>query len=263
MTVTNSESRFLKRLIIFLVVAALCPLAAFAYRVALNIALESVPGPAPIYTIVPAVGEMGFTTPVPTSVVVVVPNGWSEYSLPENGFAISAPTTWQRLPVKKAELDAALQTVRASNPELAQALGDNAEALVGSGVKFWAIDLNPETQQAGFATNVTVTRQALPNALSFETFVSVNLNQLEALTTRNSQVVHERTSIAGQPAERVRYLLVMNRDQDSPVTAAITQYLILNGGSAYVLTFATRTDLMNKYKSVFDQSAASMRFIGQ
>lgn len=260
---TNTESRFLKRLIIFLVIAALCPLAAFAYRVALSIAPESVPGPAPIYTLVPVVGDMGFTTPVPTSVVVVVPNGWSEYALPENGFAVSVPTTWQRLPVQQAELDAVLETVRRSNPELAQALGDNAGALVGSGVKFWAIDLNPETQQAGFATNVTVTRQALPNAVSFDTFVSINVNQLEALTSRNSEIVHERTSIAGQPAERVRYLLAMNRDTDSPMTAAITQYLVLNGRNAYVLTFATRTDLTDKYRSIFDQSAASMRFIGQ
>ena len=260
---TNSESRFLKRLIIFLVIAALCPLGAFAYRVALNMAPESVPGPAPIYTLVPAVGEMGFTTPVPTPVVVVVPHGWSEYALPENGFAVAVPTTWQRLPVQQAELDAALQTVRESNPELAQALGENANALIGSGVKFWAIDLNPETQQAGFATNVTVTRQALPDAVSFDTFISVNLDQLEALTTRNSEIVHERTSIAGQAAERVRYLLAFNRDQASPITVAITQYLVLNGRSAYVLTFATRTDLMDKYRSVIEESASSMRFIGQ
>jgi hypothetical protein len=261
--VTSTESRFLKRLILFLVIAAMCPLAAFAYRVVLSVAPDSVPDPAPIFTLVPAAGDMGFTTPVPTSVVVIVPNGWSEYALPENGFAISVPTTWQRLPVKAPELAAALASVRQSNPELADALGANADALIQNGVKFWAIDLNPETQQAGFATNVTVTRQALPNAVSFDTFVSINLNQLNALTTRNSDIVHERVSIAGQPAERVRYLLALHRDPDTPITAAITQYLVLNARNAYVLTFATRTDLSDTYRSIFDQSAASMRFIGQ
>lgn len=260
---TNTESRFLKRLIIFLVLAALCPLAAFAYRVALNIAPDSIPGAAPIYTLVPAVGDMGFATPAPTSVVVVVPNGWSEYALPESGFAVSVPTAWQRLPVKNPELAAALGSVRQSNPELAQALGENAEALLQSGVKFWAIDLNPETQQSGFASNVTVTRQTLPNAVSFDTFVALNLAQLDALTTRNSEITHERVLIAGQPAERVRYLLAMNREDDSPMLAALTQYLILNGRYAYVLTYATRSDLIAKYREVFDQSAASMRFIGQ
>ena len=260
---TNTESRFIKRLILFLVIAAMCPLAAFAYRVALSVAPDSVPGPAPIFTLVPAVGDMGFATPVPTSVVVIVPNGWSEYALPELGFAISIPTTWQRLPVKNQELDAALQSVRQTNPDLANALGTNAQALIQNGVKFWAIDLNPETQQAGFATNVTVTRQALPNAVSFDTFVSLNLNQLENLTTRSSELVHERVAIAGQPAERVRYLLTVNGTGDAPLTAAITQYLVLDKNNAYVLTFATRTDLMNKYRSVFDQSAASMRFLGE
>ncbi|MBI4672860.1 MAG: hypothetical protein HY741_14485 [Chloroflexi bacterium] len=260
---TRTETRFLQRLILFLVIAALCPLGAFAYRIALNAAPDAVPNPAPIFTMVPAVGDIGLATPEPTTVVVVVPNGWTQHTLTEQGFALAIPTTWQRLPVKSQELAAALETVRQSNPELANALGANAEALLQSGVKFWAIDLTPETQQAGFATNVTVTRQTLPNSVSFDTFVSVNLNQLDALTTRNSDIVNERVSLAGQPAERVRYLLALNRDQDSPMTAAITQYLVLNGRDAYVLTYSTRNDLVNKYRSVFDTSAASLRFIGK
>lgn len=260
---TSSETRFLKRLIIFLIIAALCPLGAFAYRIALNVAPDMVPGPAPIYTLVPAVGELGLATPVPTSVVVIVPNGWSEYAMPENGFAISVPTTWQRLPVKLQELDAALGTIRETNPELGNALGENAQTLLANGVKFWAFDVNAQNNQAAFATNLTVTRQALPNPVSFDTFVSINLSQLNALTTRNSDIVNERTSLAGQPAERVRYLLTFNRDEGEPVTAAITQYLVLNDRGAFVLTYATRTDLTEQYRPIFDQSASSLRFIGQ
>jgi hypothetical protein len=261
--VTNTESRFLQRLIIFLVIAALCPLGAFAYRFALTAAPDAVPNPAPIFTLVPAVGDMGIATPVPTSVVVVVPNGWREYQMPTEGFALSVPISWQQLPVKSQELEATLQTIRESNPELADTLGANASALLQNGVKFWAFDLNPETQQAGFATNVTLTRQQLPNPVSFDAFVSINLNQLNELKTRNSEIVNERTLIGGQPAQRVRYLLTLNRDSDAPITAAITQYLVLNGRNAFVLTYATRTDLAAKYQSTFDQSASSLRFTGQ
>lgn len=260
---TSSETRFLQRLIVFLVIAALCPLGAFAYRYALNVAPDSVPGPAPIFTLVPAVGDLGLATPVPTSVIVVVPNGWTEYAMPENGFALSVPTSWQRLPVQNQELEAALASINQTNPELAQILGQNAPTLISNGVKFWAFDLNLTTRQAGFATNVTLTRQPLPNTVSFDTFVSINLNQLNALSTRNSNLVNERVTLAGQPAERVRYLVSMNRQTDSPLTAAITQYLVLNGRDAYVLTFATRTDQVDSYQKVFDQSAASLRFIGQ
>lgn len=260
---SNRETRFLQRLILFLVIAALCPLCAFAYRIALNIAPETFPGPAPIFTLVPAVGELGLATPEPTSMVVVVPNGWNEYAVPENGFALSVPTTWQRLPVQTQELAAALQTIRQSNPELAQQLGDNADSLFAGGVRFWAFDLSPESQQAGFATNVTVTRQVLPNPVSLDTYVSINLNQLNALTTRNSDIVNERITLAGQPAERVRYLLALNPDNGATITAAITQYLVLNGRSAYVITYATRTNQSDRYNGVFEQSAASLRFIGQ
>jgi hypothetical protein len=261
--VTPTETRFLQRLILFLVLAALCPLCAFAYRFTINVAPNTLPGPEPIFTLVPAVGEIGFATPAPTQVVVVVPNGWAEYAVPESGFALSIPTSWQRLSVKSQELDAALQTVRASNPELADALGANAATLLQNGVKFWAYDISPEMQQTSFATNVTVTQQALPNPISFDTFVSINLNQLNTLSTRNSNIVNERIALAGQPAERVRYLLTLNAEQGAPLTAAITQYLVMNGRSAYVLTYATRADLADNYRGVFEESAVSLRFIGQ
>ncbi len=259
---TTSETRFLQRLIIFLVIAALCPLGAFAYRVVLNLAPESVPGPEPILTLVPVVGDVGFATPAPTSVIVVVPNGWTEYPVPEAGFAVSVPTTWQRLPVKPLELDAALESVRQSNPELAAALGEHAAALIQSGVKFWAFDLTPENQRGGFATNLTVTRQSLPGAVSFDSFVAVNLTELNALSTRNSEIVNDRVTLGGQPAERVRYLLALNSEDGSPLTAAITQYLVLNGRNAFVLTYTARTDQADRYNAIFEQSAASLRFIG-
>jgi hypothetical protein len=69
--------------------------------------------------------------------------------------------------------------------------------------------------------------------------------------------------LAGQPAERVRYLVTLTNDNEAPLIASITQYLVLNGRSAYVITYATRTDLIEKYNAVFEQSASSLRFIGQ
>jgi hypothetical protein len=160
-------------------------------------------------------------------------------------------------------LGAALQTVRESNPELADTLGANAQTLLENGVKFWAFDLASAAGQSSFATNLTITRQVLPNGVSFETFLTVNLDQLNALSTRNSDIVAESTTLAGLPAERVRYLLALKADPGAPVTAAITQYLVINGRNAYVLTFATRTDLSDKYRPLFDQSASSLRFLSQ
>jgi hypothetical protein len=261
--VTSSETRFLQRLIIFLVIAAMCPLGAFVYRFALSVAPESVPSPDPIFTLVPVSVDLGLATPAPTSVVVVVPNGWTEYALPEHGFALSVPTRWQRLAVKPQELEAALEVIRDSNPELANVLGVNSRTLMQNGVRFWAFDLNADPRAPDFVTNVTVTRQQLPSAISFDNFVAINLNQLNALSSRNSEIVHERTSIAGQPSERVRYLLNVSSEDSAPLTTAITQYLVMSEKSAFVLTYATRTDLVERYQAVFDQSAQSLRFMGQ
>jgi hypothetical protein len=261
--VTSNETRFLKRLIIFLLIAALCPIGAFLYRIGLSVAPDVVPGPAPIFTLVPVANELGLATPVPTSVVVVVPNGWSEFAMPENGFALSVPVSWQRLPVKQQELSAALAAIQESSPEIAQALGENAPTLLANGVRFWAFDMGAAYAESQFATNVTVTRQTFSNPVSFDTFVAVNLSQLRSVSSRNSDIVNERISLAGQPAERVRYLLTLNRESGEPMTAAITQYLVLDGRNAYVLTYATRTDQTETYRPIFEQSAASLRFLGE
>lgn len=258
---TPSETRFLRRLILFLVLAALCPLGAFVYRVSLKLAPTTLSAPEPLFTLIPGAIELSFATPTPTTVVVVVPHGWTEYQVHEHGFAVSVPTVWQRLPITPAELDAALQTIRQSNPDMADALGASASQLLASGVKFWAFDLNARALQSRFAPNVTVARQTLPTAVSFETYVAVNLNQLNALENRTSPVAHDRTSIAGLPAERIRYSLLLTTTDGSRVPATITQYLLLNGTDAYVLTYAARADLLGEYAPAFEQSARSFRFL--
>lgn len=259
---TSTELKFIQRLIIFLVIAAMCPLAAFAYRVALSVAPGSVPSPDPIFTLVPGPVDAAFASPTPTTFVVVLPNGWAEHSVGDEGFAISIPTTWQRLPVKPEELAAALESMRQSNPEMAQVLGSNGVSLMQNGVKFWAFDLDPEGMKSNFATNVTVTRQILPNPVSFDTFVAVNLSQLNALASRTGEVVSERIAIGGLAAQRVRYRLSLDVG-GSATMASITQYLVLNGRDAYVLTYATRGDLTEKYQRVFEQSAQSLRLFQQ
>lgn len=259
---TSTEIRFIRRLIIFLVIAALCPLGAFAYRVALSVAPEAIPAPDPLFTLVPGSADGAFITPTPTTYIVVLPNGWSEHALADEGFAISVPTTWQTLPVKPEELAAALTSVRQSNPELADALGANAVSLMQNGVKFWAFALDDQPVQSEFATNITVTHQLLPNSVSFETFVAVNRNQLNALTSRSGEIENEQTMLSGLPAERLRYNLKFDSGA-APFTAAITQYLVLNGSHAYVVTFATRADRVEQYKGVFDQSAQSLRLFGK
>lgn len=262
---TTHEWSLVKRLIILVVVAALFPVGALGYRVVFEPETASSglpPAPTALYTLVPgSAAELNVATPTPTAIIVVVPNGWNEYTVPDSYFTVAVPARWQKLPVSGPELDASLQVIRQSNPELALALGTRGQELMAAGVKFWAFDFDPGGIQGKFATNLTVTRQLLPNSISFDTYVQVNLAQIQQLATRQGPVNHQRVLLGNLQAEKLNYALAFQSSDGSSVTSAITQYLVLKGNNAYVLTYATRADQADGYVSVFEASASSFRLL--
>jgi hypothetical protein len=264
---TSSEWSLVRRLAAIVLVAALFPIGALTYRLYINpdTTFETPLSVTPVlFTLVPeSTKRVIIATPNATAVVLVVPNGWSEYPVAEENFVISVPPTWRRLPVSAQELAASLQVIRQSNPELATALGANAQQLMQSGIKFWAYDPDPEGLKSRFATNLTVTRQTLPSEVSFDAYVLVNVNQIEQLSTRQGPVSHQRITLSNLPAEKVRYNLVFQSSDGTSITSAITLYLLLNRNDAYVLTYATRLDQIDHYAATFDQGAATFRLLGQ
>ncbi len=262
---TVNEWSLVKRVSLLVILAALLPIGAFAYRVLFEPATfvpDSATAPPVLYTLVPgAAGDNGVATIPPTPVVLVVPNGWNEFTVSDDNFAIAVPARWQKLPLNPPELEGSLQVIRRSNPDLATALGARAQELLSTGVKFWAFDFDPNSLQSKFGTVLTITHQVQPNASSFDTFVLVNASQIEQLTSRQGPVNHTRVSLGGFPAEKFRYNMTYQPNGDKPVTTAIVQYLLLNGTNAYVLTYATPLDQLDRYTATFDQSSASFRIL--
>lgn len=260
---TASEWSLVRRLAAIVLVAALFPIAALTYRLYINpdVATQSVLTATPVlFTLVPeSTNRLILATPPATSIVLVVPNGWSEYSVPDQNFAIAVPPTWRRLPVTAPDLDASLQVIRQSNPELATALGTSAQELMQSGVKFWAYDPDPDSLKSKFATNLTITRQTLPDEVTFDAYVLVNVNQIEQLSTRQGPVSHERVTLSNLPAEKIRYNIVFQSPDGTNITSAIVLYLLLYRNDAYVLTYATRLEQLDGYAATFNQSAATFR----
>ncbi len=263
---SQSEWQIVKRLALIVLLTALIPLGALIYRLSTTDALSSelaTETPA-LFTLVPrSASPVAFATPKPTALVIVVPSGFTQYAISEAGFVLALPAAWQRLPVESQELEASLQVVRATNPELAALIGARGKEMLQSGVKFWAFDLGADALKTKFVTNVTVTRQTLPNEVSFDAYVLVNVNQINGLSSRQGEVNHQRVTLAGVPAEKLDYSLVFQSDDGSSTTAAITQYLLLNRNDAFVLTYATRADQREHYAPMFDQSAATFHLIGQ
>ncbi len=264
---TSYEWSLVKRLALVVLIAALFPIGALVYRVFFGdtglTAAGAIPTPPVIYTLAPsAATDVPLVTPSPSAIVLVVPSGWTELTVPEENFAIAIPPRWQRLPVNPQELDASLKVISQSNPELANALGARGQELMASGVKLWAFDFDPASLQSKFATNLTVTRQSLSEPVSLDTYTTVNVTQIQQLTSRQGAIDQERVTLGNLPAERIRYNLSFQASDGTQGASAITQYLILSDNDAFVLTYATLLDQLDKYKTTFDQSAASFRAIG-
>jgi hypothetical protein len=262
---TRNEWGLVRRIAAILVVAALFPIGTITYRLFINPATGSDAAATMrpvLFTLVPdSTIPESIATPKPTAVVLVVPNGWTNYPVEDENFSIAVPAAWQRLPVSVQELDASLEAIRQSNPDLAGTLGASAQQLMRSGVKFWAYDTNPDSLKSKFATNLTVTRQTLPNEVSFDAYVLVNVNQIEQLSSRQGAVNHQRVTLSNLLAEKIRYNLTFQSSDGTNITSAITLYLLLNRDNAYVLTYATRLEQINHYAATFDQSAATFRFL--
>ncbi|MGE5139938.1 MAG: hypothetical protein ACM3JD_10770 [Rudaea sp.] len=263
---STNEWKLIKRVLLLVFIAALFPLGAFVYRFLLDTPLLVSAGPTVIpalYTLVPG-AETAVPVPTPTNtpMVLVVPNGWTELAVPEQHLAIAVPPRWQQLPVNQQELDASLEVIRKSNPELAAALGARGEELLASGVKLWAFDFDAASLESKFATNLTITRQMLANPVSFDTYVTVNVSQIEQLSSLQGPVTHVRITINNVPAEKVRYKISFQGEDGSSGTSAITQYLIMSRSSAFVLTYATLADELERYAAEFDQSAETFRVLG-
>lgn len=260
---TSNEWSLVRRVAVILLVAALFPIGVAGYRLFLNpnSGQDAAPTP-PLFTLVPVLSEKGrLSAPTPSPIVLVVPNGWTNYPVEEENFSIAVPSTWQRLPVTGQELDASLAAIRSSNPDLANALGSGAQQLMRTGVKFWAYDPDPASLAGRFATNLTVTRQTLPTEVSFDAYVLVNVSQIEQLSSLKGVVTHERVALADQGAEKIRYNLAFRSADGTNITSAVTLYLLLNRDSAYVLTYATRLEQAEHYAGTFDQSASTFRIL--
>jgi hypothetical protein len=158
-------------------------------------------------------------------------------------------------------LEASLDAVKEQNPEMASMLEGQARTLVTSGIKFFGFDLSPEATAAGFATNVNVFKQSLGAEASLDFYVQLNVGQLENIPNVVEPISHQRVNIAAGEAEQMRYGMEMAAPDGQTVTMALTQYLVVEGKDAYVITLTTRADWAEKYAPIFEQIGQSFRLI--
>ena len=195
-------------------------------------------------------------TPTPTAVST---KDWPLYERPAEGFAINLPPSWQPVDLDPQTLEATFRALGEKNPQAMAMFGEQAQNLIASGFKFFGFEMAPEAAALGFATNVNVLKQPLPVAVSLEVYTQLNVGQLENTPTVVKPVSHQRVKLDGVEAEELRYRISLNSPTGGVATLAVTQYLVVSGKDAYVVTLTTTADLAEKYAPTFERMGQRFR----
>ncbi len=204
----------------------------------------------------------GAATPVPASPTAAptptLDPAWTLHESEADGFAIALPTEWRPIELDAKTLDASLEAAVGQSPELKFMLEGQARNLIASGVKFFAFDLGAESIESGMTTNVNIIKIPLGAEVALDFYVDLNLGQLEGLSSVEKPVLHKRVKVMAGDAEQLRYGMTVNTPNGN-LTLALTQYLVIVGEDAYVITLTTSADQAEGYSAVFEQIGQSFR----
>jgi hypothetical protein len=178
------------------------------------------------------------------------------YKKPEDGFSIELPVMWN--PVDMARLDDELRALRERHPQASPLAEPMLRTMAAAGTKFCGFDLS--SAASGFAANVNVVKESLPGPVSLDFYVQQNLRLLESAPTIVKPIRNEPVMLGAGDAVRLNYSININLPTGANSTS-ITQYLIVKGTSAYVITFTSLSSDSSKHTSTFDKIAQSFRIL--
>jgi hypothetical protein len=221
------------------------------------------PPPTPSMTPLPT------ATPRPTATRVLrlpatpaltpAESGWTLYPLPQEGFAISVPSSWAAQNFDPSTLASLMQKVQEKNPQYAKALGSQAPQMAAAGIKFIAIDLTVQPEAPNFATNLNVMHHAASEGTTLDSYASTNVKQLQDSGIVKS-LTRRRVKYPAGEAEELRYTAAMAISGTEKTQMAVAQYLMLRNREGYVLTFTTVPALDTRYFPTFEKIARSWQW---
>lgn len=208
-------------------------------------------------------------TDKPTNTPTLVPgvmitstleNGWILYELPAEALSIALPPEWMQFTMSLELFESSLAIAGETNPTVKRIFtSETLRQLIASGIKFYGIDLSPETFESDFLSNVNVMQNDIGIKIPLETYVALSLKQLEAIAIPDTPIQHEPVKLSEQDAEMLTYEVEQVGLSGAPLRVTITQYVILEDTSAYILTIGTASTLADSYAPTFDKIAQSFR----
>ncbi len=212
---------------------------------------RSTPSPTAIPSVTP-------TRPPPTP---VLEEGWKFHRVPEQGFAVGLPATWEPQQLASGTLSTTIQALKQKNPLIADALQEQGQQLIAAGVQFFAADLAPGASSGQVITNITVIHQTQKQEFGFDFYFNANLQQLNEMEGATKPLASRRFETEAGEMGEVRYRMALAGLDGQPLTSSVTQYMFLRGKEAYLMSLTTPLALESKNAPVFEKIAKSFRWL--
>ncbi len=230
----------------------------------LSNAFPQPPTPSPIVmiptsSILPATPSPS-ATPTRTRPTPVLEEGWKVHNVPSLGLAIALPASWEPQELKAATLETTIQALKKKNPLIADALQEQGQQLIVSGVQFFAVDLAPGSGGGQVITNITILRRTQAQEFGFDLDFRANVQQLNNMEGATKPVASRRLQTEVGEMGQVRYRMAMTGTNGQPLTSAVTQYMFMLDKQSYLTTFTTLITLEEKYAPIFEKIAKSLRW---
>jgi hypothetical protein len=205
-------------------------------------------------------------TPTPEAALVIstLENGWKNYEVRSEGFVIALPPEWVPINLSSEGFENSLQIVIEQNPKYKKILtNEYIRGLAASGIKFYGLDRSPKSLEVGVPTTVNVLKVDVGLEFPFDTFVTLNLQNIEKLADPAVPVEHQRVSLQNVEAEEIKYVNRVVTPLGDTINIFIVQYLILDGSMEYVITMGTTKKLADDYLPVFEEIGHSFRLLSK
>ncbi len=175
----------------------------------------------------------------------------------DKGFGVTLPDGWQSLPVDPAALQAVVDSLPADS-EMRTML----ESQMGSGalqaIGFWAFDVRPETNAAGFTRNMNVIVQP-PTTFDLslvESTVKAQLGTLKGI----GEITSKTVTLPTGDALRLDYALTVPAADGSTTSVATTQYYVQLPKATLIISFTSEAGAADAQKD-FDAIIGSLEAV--
>lgn len=175
------------------------------------------------------------------------------HAVPGTGFSIGLPSTWRSIDYRQVATTDLLDRLVRENPSMAPLLQGLRNP--STSVKLFAFD--PKVS-SGFATNLNLVVQQVPAGTTLEQYAEAAFGQLAQIPNVIRPVRRQSTQLPAGPCVRARYGIRLTFSGRRIVTST-TQYVLVNGTRAYVVTYTTLPKLLGRYASVIIATARSIR----